>query len=539
MRQLHFFACSLVLGLTACGGGGGDGAVTGSGSGASRSPVPPQTPITYSGATTGATITPTSTGTLAATVMGSGGAALSGSILAGVAVKVEAPPEPIAATGLGRRLGQAIHASDLAPGTGASAVTGAAISRSIACDSGVINISGNVNDSTGRGTASVDYVDCRTGADTLNGPAALTINAYDQARGIVTDGTLNFTRVRLSGPGINWDVGGRVSSQISVSGARETFTLEDVVVQDNNSSRMMRAENLRFVNQYDTVTPPSSFFNQSISGRVYDSVAGFVDISTDYAPHTDPWGPLYYSTRNQSFPDWGIINLAGATGRARITSLGIDLAKIEVDSGSGFPVGGGARLRWADMGGPLGADLADSDGDGMHNSYESVKGISGPNGDADSDGFTNLVEYLQGSDAATSGSIPVPVRHIWVTDNTDLAFDAASGQIQVFLNGSTNGVLLNPATDELGADFTNGVPSGAGLTSAPDAQGRTFTLTATADPRVWTLTSSAGPSITVTNVAGTDPTSLIRYGDRGLAFRTRGVNTPGYIYLVESRDLIP
>jgi hypothetical protein len=540
MRRLHFFACSLVLGLTACGGGGGGGSVTGSGGGGgSRSPIPPQTALTYSGSQTGAAVTATSAGTIASNVIGSTGGGLGGSLLAGVAVQVASTsePQPSGATGVGRRLGQAIRTNDLAPAGSGSAVTGAAINRTIACDSGSIVISGNVNDSTGAGTASVDYVDCRTGADTINGPAALQIRGYDQARGIVTDGTLNFTRVRLSGPGMNWDVSGRVSTQVSTSSATETFTLEDVTIQDNNSSRMMWARDLRFINRFDTVTPPSSFFNQSISGQVYDSVAGFVNISTQFAPHTDPWGPLYYSTRNQSFPDWGIITLTGATGAVRITSLGMDLAKVEVDTGTGFPVGGGARLRWADLGGPLGADLADSDGDGMHNSYETVKGISDPNADNDGDGYTNLTEYLQGSDAGTSGSVPVAVRHIWVTDNSDLAVDT-NGQIQVFLGG-TSGVLLNPATDELGADFSGGVPSGAGLTTTPDAQGRVFTLAATADPRVWTLSSSAGTSIAITNVAGTNPTSLIRYGDRGLAFRTRGVNTPGYIYLVESRELIP
>jgi len=215
MRQLHFFACSLVLGLTACGGGGDGGSVTGTGgSGGSRSPIPPQTALTYSGAVTGAAVSATSAGTIASNVIGSTGGGLGGSLLAGVAVQVASTsePQPSGATGLGRRLGQAIRTNDLAVAGSGGAVTGAAINRTIACDSGSIVISGDVNDSTGRGTASVDYVDCRTGADTINGPGQLTIRGYDQARGIVTDGTLNFTRVRLSGPGMSWDVSGRVSS---------------------------------------------------------------------------------------------------------------------------------------------------------------------------------------------------------------------------------------------------------------------------------------------------------------------------------------
>ena len=51
--------------------------------------------------------------------------------------------------------------------------------------------------------------------------------------------------------------------------------------------------------------------------------------------------------------------------------------------------------------------------------------------------------------------------------------------------------------------------------------------------------AGTGGSFTVTSVAGTDAGSLIRYGTRGLAFRTVGASSPGYIYLVESRQLIP
>jgi hypothetical protein len=53
------------------------------------------------------------------------------------------------------------------------------------------------------------------------------------------------------------------------------------------------------------------------------------------------------------------------------------------------------------------------------------------------------------------------------------------------------------------------------------------------------LTSSTGGSLTISSVAGTNAGSLIRYGTRGLAFRTVGTSSPGYIYLVESPQLIP
>jgi hypothetical protein len=536
MRRQQLFVYSLVLGLTACGGGGSD---NGSGgiSGGSRSPVPPQVPLVYSGATTGATISATSASTVASNVIASSGAALGGSLLGGVSAQVDSAqvPQPTGATGLTRRLGKAIRSDDLARARSGSALAGAALSQTIPCDSGTINISGTVSDSTGTGTVSIDYVDCRTGTDTINGPASLNIASYDQANRIITDGTLSFTRVRFTGPGINSDLSGSLRTEVSVGSKTETLT-ENFVTQDNSTMRMTRTENLRIVNVFDTVTSPT-FFTESIAGRVCDSAAGCVDVTTETAPHTAPWGPLYFATRAQSFPDWGIINLTGATGSARITSLGADLAKIEVGTST-------ARLRWADFGTALGADLADTDGDGMHNSWETAMGlnpsVNDAAGDADGDGYSNLTEYLAGSSAATNGSVPSPVRHLWVTNVRDLAADP-SGMINVFVDASGSGVLLNPVTAELGAAFSGVAEPGRGssLTTVPDAQGRTFTLSPTPSPTVWTLTSSTGTSFTVSNVAGTNPGSLIRYGTRGLAFRTIGTSSPGYIYLVESPQLIP
>src|SRR5437868_4856915 len=563
MRPVRLLACSLVLGLTACGGGGGGGSGdggrgsaggpgdsggtggTGGGSGVSRSPVPPQTPLVYSGATTGATMNAGTTGTIASNIISSSGAASGTSILAGVAVQAEAAPpsapQPTGVTGFARRLAKAIRNGNLAPAS-SNALAGVAIEQAIPCDTGVINMSGTIADNTGTGTVSLDFVDCRSGFDTVNGPASLTIAGYDQTNRLVTDATLNFTRVRFIGPGFNADLSRTVRTQVSASNATQALTL-NVVIQDNGGTmRMMRTENLRIVNRYFTVSPPS-FFNQSIDGRVYDSTVGYVDVSTSTAPHKEPWGPLYYATAGQTYPDWGIINLAAASGRARITALGSGLAKIEVDADGDNVFENSARLLFADFGTALGADLADDDHDGMHNSYETVRGLNrladDAAGDADGDGYNNITEYLAGSDAGAPHSMPDPVRQIWVTENRDLAFDAASGQINIFLGATGSGLLLDPATGELGATFSGATePNGTGNRTVTDAQGRTFTLTPTADS--WTVTNTTtGATLTLPHVAGTDPGSLIRYGARGLAFRTLGASSPGYIYLIDSRQLIP
>jgi hypothetical protein len=552
MHRTQLFAYSLVLGLAACGGGGGGGGgVSGGGSVSTRSPVPPQTALTYSGVTTDANVSATNASLLTSSVIGATDSGLGGSVLAGVSVQVDSSsaPQPTGASGLTRRLSKAIHGDEIARARSSGAVTGATLSQSIACDSGAINISGTVSDTNGTGTVAVDYVDCKTGPDTLNGPATLRIDGYDQAKRIITDGLLSFTRVRFSGPAVNYDLTGTLRTQVQSTpnfmgseAATETLT-QNFITQDNVTNHQTRTTNLTLANVYNTMTAPT-FFNQSINGQVCDGTAGCVTISTSAAPQTDPWSPLYFATRSQLFPDWGIINLNGGAGRVRVTSLGVDLAKIEVDPGTGT-FGAPARLRWSELNTALGANLADSDADGMHDSYETAKGLNpsanDANADADSDGYTNLTEYLQGSDAATSGSIPGGVRHLWLT-GTPGVLDLAEvgGQIQVFLN-SSSGVLLDPASAEVGNSFSGvAAPGNSGSrTTAADAQGRIFTLSPTASPTTWTLTSSTGASLTVNSVAGTNPGGLIRYGAHGLAFRTEGASTPGYVYLIDSPTLVP
>src|SRR5690349_1722689 len=312
MGRIQLFAYSLVLGLTACGGGGGGG--DGGGSASSVTPPPPQTPLVYSGATTAATVSSNNAGTVASNVIGATGATGGGPVVAVSALADPAPasaPQPTGATGLMRRLTQALHGSDLASKS-SGALAGVAVDQTVPCDSGSMRISGD-RAADGTGTLSVSYNACRSGTDTINGPASLQVASYDQTNRVITDGTFSFTRVSFTGPGINSDLTGTLRTQVAATpnfmdagAATETITL-NIITQDKGSGgRMTRTQNLRIVNVYSSMTSPT-FYNQSIDGRVFDSVAGFVDVTTNTLPFTAPWGPLYYSNLGQSFPDWGEI----------------------------------------------------------------------------------------------------------------------------------------------------------------------------------------------------------------------------------------
>ena len=539
MRRLYFLACPLVLALAACGGGGSD---SGAASGGSTNNFPPQTPLTYTGVTTGAAVSATNAGAISANVVGASGAASGSVVVSAVSAQgdTSAASQPTGATGLSRRLAQAMRSSDLGKSYG-SALAGAAINTTTPCDSGSMTVSGTTADN-GTGTVNVAYNQCRSGSDTINGPASLRIDGWDATNRVITDGTLTITRVDFSGPGLNFGLTGTLRSQIDIPNATTRLT-SNIVTQDA-AGHQTRTQDLIVTNIYDDVTSPS-FFTESISGRVFDGTQGFVDVSTQTAPFTAPWGPLYFATTTQSFPDWGIITLTGTTGNIKITSMGVDMAKVEVDSNGDGTVDATARMPWSAFNTAIGADLNDSDGDGMHNGFETFYGLNAnsaadKNVDSDGDGATNWVEYLAGTNPMTNGSVPNPVRHLWVTGNSDLAVDA-NGQIEIFIgSGSTSGVLLDPVTRELGAQFSGVAnPGTSAQTSVTDAQGRTFTLSPTAVPTTWTITSSAGGTLTLTGVAGTNPGSLIRYGAHGLAFRTVGASGPGYVYLVESAALVP
>lgn len=550
MRRVNLLACSLVVGLAACGGGGGGGGGGPSTGASAPNSFPPQTPLVYSGVTTAAALTGTNAGLVASNVIGAGDAVTATGLVTGVSMHSQVgpavDPQPTGISGFSRRLGAVVR--DAMPRLPDSdALAGAAVDFTTACSGGgSVRMFGSTSDTNGTGTVNFHYNACRIGMDTINGPATLRIDSRSGGpSGLITDATLTFVRVAFTGPGVNTELTGSLRAQVAAGSSSATETLtQNMVMQNNLTGRMLQTQNLRVVNVYDDIDSPS-FMTQSITGRVFDSVAGYVDVTTSTVPFTAPWGPLYFAVVSQSFPDWGQINLAGATSSVRVTSLGNALAKVEVDANNDGTVDQTARMRWVDLGTAVGADLADNDGDGMHNSYETAKGLN-PNvanagDDNDGDGYSNLTEYNTGSEPGSSGSVPGPVRHLWVTGVRDLAVDSTGLLINVFTGPTGEGVALDPATRELGATFSGVTEPGgsSNLTTAPDAQGRTFTLSPTADPRTWTLTSSTGTSFTINNVAGASPGSLIRYGARGIAFRTVGTSGPGYVYMVESPALIP
>ena len=424
-RSLARATAALVLGvLTGCGGGGGDGGSGGGGGGGA--------PLAYSGNTSPAVITTSNAAQLTGNVVGGGDVSAATSGLTGGT----AADAGQGALDVGRRLNRSVRAIHAKRADGSPQLRSAIpIDDTSACTGGgTVRTVGTLSDG-GTGTVSVFYANCREGDDTLNGQATMRIDTFVFGIGI-TDYTLSFSRLTFRSPdGSSLDMTGSLRAQLDIGNNSETIT-ENVVTLDN-TGHMTKSENLAFVDVYDNVFAPTSFV-ESITGRVFDSVHGFVDITTI--------APFVFRTLAQSLPDGGQIQLTGAQNTSiRATALFPNVVRLALDLNGDGVFERVATMRWSDLSGPVGGDLADNDADGMHNSWETAN-LLNPNlddaaSDNDGDGFSNLAEY-QGAGNPNNGAV-IPgllVGHV---------FPAASDL------ATANSDTANPGRSAVGSDGTN------------------------------------------------------------------------------------
>ena len=370
--------------LVSCGGGGGGGGGGGT------------APLQYSGNTSAAVITTGNAAALTANITG-------GTDVAQATSSIMPSNQAASAQGaidLNRELTRAFRSTLGKLGSGDGGLTSVPIdSGPLPCDNGgTVRVVGDVDPLSGRGTATVTYTNCQVDQDVLNGQATMRIDAA--VTGVVftpTDFTITFTRLTVRGT-VNTDIAGSVRIVADIFLNRETIT-QNVVALHNNTGRMTKSENMIYVNQYDNINNPTTF-TETMTGRLFDSIHGFVDIATVT--------PLVFSDAGQAFPNGGVLQLAGAGARQiQATALSSDRVKIalDIDNVPGFEAV--AFLGWTELSGPLGADLGDSDLDGMHNSWETANpSANDPAVDTDGDGFSNLSEYLGGGNPAAGGSKP-------------------------------------------------------------------------------------------------------------------------------------
>jgi hypothetical protein len=377
--------------LAACGGGGGGGGGSGSAGGSGG-----DTPLTYMGKTTAAVIATTNAAFLTANIVG-------GADTSNAFTSAAAGTGGDGVTELEKRLTRAVRAKVSPSGTSSRGLRADPIApETDPCDggNGTVQISGDISPS-GPGTLNFVWSNCLTGDSTLNGSASVRVDAFDPTFGIL-DGTFNFVRVSVISPAASGTVSGALRLQVNPAGNSETTTSS--LVSLDAGGRMTKADSLVVVDVFSNISDPNSSSVETITGRLFDSVEGFVDIATTT--------PLAFATQAQLFASSGQIVLTGNNnGHVRAVAVSSNLVELDLDLDGDNTFESTAFLKWTELTAPAGADLADSDGDHMHDSWERVNGLN-PNDpsdallDPDGDGFNNLAEYRAGTDPRDPTSHP-------------------------------------------------------------------------------------------------------------------------------------
>ncbi|WP_455222535.1 beta-propeller fold lactonase family protein [Kaarinaea lacus] len=375
LRVVLLIALGLITVLGSGGGGGGGGE------------APPQ--LTYVGNVDPAVLTPANATRLLGHVIS--GSALTGEVPTGLVSDGPGAYLP-APTQLMRQL---IGITQLSPALISQLLelpVALAINEQELCyptgssePSGSVTYSGTLNDNTGTGTITITYYDCLNGDLYMDGRIVWQINEamltpFDW---YPTDSVFTFQVITMSSPQFNVLLGGTLREVIAAD-RTQTF---NVVLKDRNTDRMQKTENLVIV------TTPEDYPNyasEMMSGRLYDSIDGYVDITTLQS--------LMYASFDALYPASGELLLTCAGNARLLATVESDttvLIALDLDNNSEYEIDG--TIPFVVIA-EAGSDPGDADGDGMPDSWETSYGLSNTtyadaSDDNDTDGLENYTEY--------------------------------------------------------------------------------------------------------------------------------------------------
>jgi hypothetical protein len=276
----------------------------------------------------------------------------------------------------------------------------AVYNETVNCESGYYTEQGTIDDITGQGTLTYNFYDCLLDGITRDGLMLLHSNFITITE---TEIHLNFTEdsVLMTYTGSDFKVS--VSGTLTTDGLLSGNTFRDqstrnYVKQDHMNSKMYLYENYvitAIIIEDDLSSSGSISITGAPEALIYDSLYGRLKVetteplsySTPYLEYPDGGGPMVYTGDNSS------IQLGVESGRHAKLEL-------DIDGTAGYEVVRYAL--WTEFENAGSLNLADSDGDAMHDSWEMSFGLD-PNvddaaGDLDDDGLSNLEEYQQGYD---------------------------------------------------------------------------------------------------------------------------------------------
>lgn len=269
-------------------------------------------------------------------------------------------------------------------------------------------ITGAINDDMS-GVITIVYDHCDDGELTLHGE--VTVNIVDGSSASI-EADSYYKKVQISENGRQYSLSGRIHS-FEHTGQPQSEITADVVLIDRDTSIQIKLENYSFISCDNCLLE----YDESISGRIYHSDHGFVDVSTPQVLHR-----IIVSDNPEIL---GQLKFSGASGASMLLTFEeinvvhghvIDekkyLMRIELDQD-------GDQLYEDKVALPSTLayeysvyDIGDDDGDGMTNGWERLYGLDPGDSndaslDADADGFDNHLEFLEYGNPLDSTVIPV------------------------------------------------------------------------------------------------------------------------------------
>ncbi len=376
-----------LLVLSACGGGGGDSA-------------PSVQPLVYVGNTDLADITLANTPTLLVNVL------YGGETSSGVTTGVSVSANGNAASVTNRLVALLNYSMDNLIG---DSFSGYYIPQSIlydeviACDSGYFTLNGTLDDATGAGTLVFNYVDCVLGGTTYNGSGTMTFYYIDIYTGS-SSGSMDFVLLTMSAPDFSGSMSGIIYIDDYFYGSQGTETIrQNIVAKNDVLNKMYKFDDYTLTLTINDIWYSASSAAIGYGGLVYDSIHGGISIEN--------YSPLTYSSRLNTDPDGGgPLTMIGNNSRMQLTveSEKHVLLELDLDDNGVYEIV--RYVLWQELDDSSNLNLTDSDGDGMHDSWETLFGLDpsadDAGGDPDNDGYLNLEEYQGGSDPQNISSIP-------------------------------------------------------------------------------------------------------------------------------------
>jgi hypothetical protein len=297
--------------------------IIGSGGGGGGTVSPPE-PLVYTGNTSAAIITADNAPILVNNIIGTSN--ITGSIEEPSAVTL-APTESTILANLVFSLKEWLNKGlerRTVPQQSNSPVAVLQINETEPCiDGGSIHYSGTLNDD-GTGLLKMDYDNCQENSETVDGLINAQIDAFNLPYLVATDVTMTFPRLTFKGPAYSYTASGSIRLELQSASNTEQMTI-NMVSKDNATNLMMKHEGYVLVTIYDNFISPT-YYSMTQSGRVYDSVYGYVDVTTPQV--------LFYSNILNEYPDPGgrLLLSGAANSKAMMIPASALKVRIEIDS---------------------------------------------------------------------------------------------------------------------------------------------------------------------------------------------------------------